>query len=69
MGATELEGFTHADPDRDHHIVIYDPMPGGSGFLPQIVAFWELAPGTRGRWWCIWGRWGGRWGKQSCSQP
>ncbi|MEE8586098.1 MAG: DEAD/DEAH box helicase, partial [Acidobacteriota bacterium] len=40
MGTTELEGFIHADESGDYRVAIYDPMPGGSGFLPQLIEFW-----------------------------
>ena len=41
MGTTEVEGFTLADEHGRHWAILYDPMPGGSGFLPQIVQYWE----------------------------
>ena len=42
MGTTEVEGFTLADEHGKHWAIMYDPMPGGSGFLPQIVQYWEV---------------------------
>lgn len=42
MGDTELEGFVLADVVGGHTAVVYDPMPGGSGFLPQIVQHWQV---------------------------
>ncbi|NMC72417.1 MAG: DEAD/DEAH box helicase [Myxococcales bacterium] len=41
MGTTEVEGFILTDQQSGHWIVFYDPMPGGSGYLPQILRFWE----------------------------
>ncbi|MBI5491117.1 MAG: DUF1998 domain-containing protein [Deltaproteobacteria bacterium] len=41
MGTTEVEGFILTDQQAGHWIVFYDPMPGGSGYLPQILRFWE----------------------------
>lgn len=41
MGTTEIEGFTMTDEFGNHWAVIYDPMPGGAGFLPQIVTYWS----------------------------
>ena len=49
MGETEVEGFTYLDEDLGWWAVLYDPMPGGSGFLEQIVAFWsEVAEAAAG---------------------
>lgn len=41
MGTTEVEGFTYTDDHGQFWCVMFDPMPGGSGFLPQIVEYWE----------------------------
>lgn len=41
MGTTEVEGFILTDEKAGHWIIFYDPMPGGSGYLPQIVRYWE----------------------------
>ena len=41
MGETDIEGFGCADEQGGYWMVAYDPMPGGSGFLPQLVAYWE----------------------------
>ncbi len=41
MGTTEVEGFTYTDGQGRFWCVMFDPMPGGSGFLPQIVEYWE----------------------------
>jgi len=40
MGTTEVEGFDGVDEEGGHWAVLYDPMPGGTGFLPQIAQFW-----------------------------
>lgn len=40
MGGNDVEGFTHPSADGSHWLIIYDPMPGGSGFLDQLVHFW-----------------------------
>ncbi|HSR68009.1 MAG TPA: DUF1998 domain-containing protein, partial [Acidobacteriota bacterium] len=45
MSTSELEGFIHTDEAGDHRVVIYDPMPGGSGFLPQLIEYWSLVVG------------------------
>ena len=42
MGSTEVEGFIIADENGAFWAILYDPMPGGSGFLPQIVRFWKV---------------------------
>jgi len=42
MGSTEIEGLTYVSPDGEFWSLMYDPMPGGSGFLPQIVHYWEV---------------------------
>jgi ATP-dependent helicase YprA (DUF1998 family) len=41
MGTTEIEAFTTTGPGGGHWAILYDPMPGGSGFLPQLVGYWE----------------------------
>lgn len=45
MGTTEIEGLRLADASGGHWAVLYDPMPGGSGFLPQIVELWTVIAG------------------------
>jgi hypothetical protein len=40
MGSSELEGMILPGPDETCEFAIYDPVPGGSGFLPQIVKLW-----------------------------
>ncbi len=42
MGRMEIEGFTAADEAGAQWITLYDPTPGGSGFLPQITALWPV---------------------------
>ncbi len=39
MGATELDVFCAASDKDCYWAVLYDPMPGGSGFLDQIIGF------------------------------
>jgi len=41
MGTTEVEGFILTDEKGGYWIIFYDPMPGGSGYLPQIVQHWQ----------------------------
>ena len=41
MGTTEVDGFTLNDEEGGHWTILCDPMPGGSGFLPQILAYWD----------------------------
>lgn len=41
MGSSELDGIILPGPDDTCEFAIYDPVPGGSGFLPQIVRFWR----------------------------
>ncbi len=41
MGTSEVEGFPLVDEHGKHWAIVYDPMPGGSGFLPQIVEYWQ----------------------------
>ena len=41
MGDSELESFIATDLNKAHLAVIYDPTPGGSGFLPQIKEYWS----------------------------
>jgi hypothetical protein len=42
MGTTEREGLTHSNANGDYHVVIHDPMPDESGFVPQTIEFREL---------------------------
>lgn len=42
MGETELEGFIYTDSTGEQMVAIYDPMPGGSGFLPLVLQYWEV---------------------------
>jgi hypothetical protein len=41
MGDMELEGFINPVGENTFWAVLYDPTPGGSGLLPQIVRYWE----------------------------
>lgn len=41
MGAVEIESFLMADESGLEWVVFYDPLPGGSGFLPQILRHWS----------------------------
>ena len=45
MGTTEIEGIRLADSSGGHWAILYDPMPGGSGFLPQIIELWTVVAG------------------------
>ncbi|MDF0682713.1 MAG: DUF1998 domain-containing protein, partial [Candidatus Nitrosocosmicus sp.] len=40
MGEMELEGFINSIGENSFWIVLYDPTPGGSGLLPQILQYW-----------------------------
>lgn len=40
MGESELEGFVETDSNGASYAVIYDPMPGGSGYLPLLLEYW-----------------------------
>ena len=42
MGESEIEGFVNVEEDGSFWATFYDPMPGGSGFLPQILINWRL---------------------------
>lgn len=42
MGEGELEGFALTDEGGGVWAILYDPLPGGSGFLPEILAHWEV---------------------------
>jgi len=42
MGDSEVAGFVDTDEGGSHWAVLYDPMPGGSGFLPQICKYWKV---------------------------
>lgn len=41
MGQTELECLRVVDSNRGHWAALYDPMPGGTGFLPLLVEYWK----------------------------
>ena len=41
MGDAELEGFVEERGEGDDWVLIYDPMPGGSGFLQQVRERWQ----------------------------
>ncbi|MCG2766883.1 MAG: DEAD/DEAH box helicase [Anaerolineae bacterium] len=40
MGESELESFVETDSHGASYAVIYDPMPGGSGYLPLLLEYW-----------------------------
>jgi ATP-dependent helicase YprA (DUF1998 family) len=40
MGDSEIESFPNVDSDGKAWAVFYDPVPGGSGFLSQMVTYW-----------------------------
>ncbi len=40
MGDSELETFVNTDADGQYWAVFYDPVPGGTGFLAQLVEYW-----------------------------
>ncbi|MGD9498200.1 MAG: DEAD/DEAH box helicase [Armatimonadota bacterium] len=41
MGESDLEGFVEERDDGQAWVLIYDPMPGGSGFLHQVRERWQ----------------------------
>jgi hypothetical protein len=41
MGDAELEGNLYRSEGGDYWALIYDPMPGGSGFLPLMLGYWR----------------------------
>lgn len=41
MGSSELEGFVEERAEGSAWILLYDPMPGGSGFLQQLRKSWQ----------------------------
>lgn len=41
MGENEVEGLVLFDENGLAWAALYDPLPGGSGFLPEIVTYWE----------------------------
>lgn len=44
MGDSEIESFPNVDAEGNVWAVFYDPVPGGSGFLAQMVEYWpEIA--------------------------
>jgi hypothetical protein len=45
MGDHELEGYSIIDEAGSHWTILCDPVPGGAGFLDQMIAFWD--PVTR----------------------
>ncbi len=48
MGAGDLESFVINRPDDTVDLLIYDPMPGGSGLLDQMLGRWnEIIKATR----------------------
>jgi hypothetical protein len=41
MGPEDLQLLVVQKPDETHDLLIYDPMPGGSGLLEQMLARWQ----------------------------
>jgi len=41
MGPDDLQLLIVQKPDETHDLLIYDPMPGGSGLLEQMLARWS----------------------------
>lgn len=41
MNRDDLELLLLPETEEEYHIVIYDPMPGGSGLLGQIIERWK----------------------------
>lgn len=40
MGETEIEGIIESEGEGAYWVVLYDPLPGGSGFLPLFLKYW-----------------------------
>lgn len=41
MTNMDLEGFAAIDDYDNYWAVLFDPLPGGSGFLPQLLQYWN----------------------------
>jgi hypothetical protein len=41
MTNSDLEGFIGIDSAGNHYAILFDPMPGGSGFLLQTLEYWN----------------------------
>ncbi|MFX0140760.1 MAG: Zn-binding domain-containing protein, partial [Candidatus Hodarchaeota archaeon] len=41
MGESELGSFIFTDDNGRHWPIYFDPVPGGSGFIPQIMNYWQ----------------------------
>jgi very-short-patch-repair endonuclease len=41
MGGSELDGFFYPDSTGAIWSVLYDPLPGGTGFLDQLLRYWD----------------------------
>ncbi len=41
MGQEDLQLLVVQKPDETHDLLVYDPMPGGSGLLEQMLARWS----------------------------
>ena len=39
MGESEIDAFVMSE-STGQYVALYDPLPGGSGFLPQILRYW-----------------------------
>jgi ATP-dependent helicase YprA (DUF1998 family) len=46
MGQEDLQLLMVQRPDDQHDLLIYDPMPGGSGLLEQMLARWQELTAT-----------------------
>ncbi len=42
MSDSELEGFLQVEENGDTWAVLYDPLPGGTGFIDQMLERWML---------------------------
>lgn len=42
MGDSEIEGYILNDETKTSRILLMDPLPGGTGFLPQICEYWRF---------------------------
>ncbi len=41
MTNSDIEGFIAIDSEGNHYAVLFDPMPGGSGFLLKTLEYWN----------------------------
>jgi ATP-dependent helicase YprA (DUF1998 family) len=42
LNQDDLDGMVSFDEHDDAWAVLYDTLPGGTGFLPQLLAYWDV---------------------------